>query len=476
MMYAAMMIDKFKAVPYVDFFDINAPGTYTAYLLIAKLVGYGDQALRLADLVILACISLLTWDIQRGFNRKVALTTIALFGLLYIGHGPMQSLQREYLVLLPLALALWLAVRAKRLKLWWRGFLIGLLFGAILTVRPIFAVVLPPIVLYLLFTLAKVRWRDALIVGAVIGVGLLIPVVGMAYTLWQSGAWSAFWEVVRRYWPLYAALDYGWGTMTPEVRIPYLIRYTLVANYNPVLLISAILILICVWFGARLEVSQRRLFWLFGILFGIFLIYPAISGKFYTYYWIPFEYASACMVGLAFIEASQWARRRLQRYARFALLLAVIFGGIINVPVQTSVILNPPTAIPEKGVADRLSQYLHDRLKPGETVQGLAMNGGVIHALYLNQQLMATPYLYDTYFYHDTDNPFIQKIRRDFMARLVASKPRFIIKELDVDYPAGLMNKRIFPELEQLLAESYYVAEKVEYRYIIYERNPALGS
>jgi hypothetical protein len=468
MFYTALLMDKFNDIPYIDFFDMNAPGTYIAYFLIAKLFGYSDFGLRVADFLILGGILFFTWDVQRRFNRVVAGASILLFALLYIGAGPTMSLQRESIVLLLLVMTLWLAIVPERWNLLLRGFLIGLAFGAIFTMRPPFAIMFPPIGLYVLSELGNLRsWRAVRLMLA-IAAGFVLPLAGVGLYLWQSGAWGAFWETARVYWPLYVELDYDLFIRDGSSRLSYSIERTLRAGKNPVLLFASGIIALSVIWG-RVAVRRRQTILLI-VLFGSSLLYPALSNKFWNYHWLPFFYVAALVSGLALNDLMEWKNRNAYRLATATLLVAVFVGGIINIPVQSLAFFSPRVVLPEEGRADSLAAYLLKHLKPNEQVQTLGLVGGATHALLMTQTQIATPYIYDFYFHHHLDHPFIQRIRRDFVERLKATRPQIIIVETYLEYSLYTSGRRNFPEIEQFLAQHYRVAVNSENNYIIYER------
>ncbi len=481
MMYCAWLMDKFNAVPYVDFFDMNAPGSYIAYWLIAKILGYGDFWLRVADFLLLGGILVATWDMQRIINRWVASASVLLFVVLYIGGGPTLVLQREGMVLLGLVLTTWIAVRPTRWHIRLRGFLIGLLFGAIFVIRPAFAMMFPFPVLFVIFdqegiqnfrALKNIRsflnrrtFEFILFIGLASGLILL----AMAFYLWQSGAWTPFWETVNGYWPSYLVLDTRLYRREGMDRLIFIVYKMLEANSDMALPLGSLTILLGALFVTRQNTRQYKYLLLIGGLFIAAFFYPITAGKFWAYHWMPSTYMGAVVSGLIFIKAEKWTHKAYYRLSIFAAIIVVFIGAIGNIPVQTGVFARPEDAAPEGGNADRLSAYLREHLKPGEKVQGLGIVGGVNHALLMNQIQPATPYISDFYFYHHLETPFVQNMRRDFIERLKKAAPQFIIKEMCC-YAPGIFDQRILPELDLYLAQKYRIAQNMENQYIIYER------
>ena len=102
MMYIALLIERMDLVPYRDVFDMNLPGSYLAYSAIGRLGGYTDLGGRFGDLIILAATLTINWRWLRPVSPRAALLGSALWGSLYLSLGPLVSLQREHLLLLPL--------------------------------------------------------------------------------------------------------------------------------------------------------------------------------------------------------------------------------------------------------------------------------------------------------------------------------------------------------------------------------------
>lgn len=150
LLYAAWLIDEQGLTPYRDFFEQNLPATYLIYVLVGRLTGYADGAVRLFDLGYLAAVPAATWAVLRGFGQRAAWAAGALVGLAYLGYGPAVSLQREFLMLLPLSLAV--AALVAPLPTLGRGDLAGLGSGLATAIKPHAVLALP---LFLFFV-----WLD----------------------------------------------------------------------------------------------------------------------------------------------------------------------------------------------------------------------------------------------------------------------------------------------------------------------------
>jgi hypothetical protein len=101
LLYVAYLMDQGR-VPYVEIFDMNLPGTYLAYYGLMKIFGLSDAGMRAADLALLAGTLALTWLWLRPIGIRVAACGALTWGVMYLGFGPADTLQRECLMLVPI--------------------------------------------------------------------------------------------------------------------------------------------------------------------------------------------------------------------------------------------------------------------------------------------------------------------------------------------------------------------------------------
>ena len=122
--------------------------------------------------------------------------------------------------------------------------------------------------------------------------------------------------------------------------------------------------------------------------------------------------------------------------------------------------------------ADEIARFLEKNLEAGDTVQPLDWTGGTLLAMLETRARLATPYIFDFYFYHHVSTPYIQSLRADFMDELQKSSPHFIVEVTAIDKPwiTGQDTSREFPELRAFLDANYSVTiQKADY--VIYERH-----
>ena len=187
-------------VAYRDVAENNLPGMLWLHLAVRSLAGWSSEALRLADVLVLAAVValLLRWLPARSDPALAPATAAVLFGF-YLSTSEWCHCQRDTWMLLPALLALGLRGRqVERLSEGARGgfgraFVEGLCWGAAVWIKP-FVVV--PALLCWVTSVALCRGRSLAIdlAGLLCG-GVLAGAVGVCW-LWLSGAWPSFVAIV----------------------------------------------------------------------------------------------------------------------------------------------------------------------------------------------------------------------------------------------------------------------------------------
>ena len=469
MFYIAFLIEHFHVVPYRETFDMNMPGSYLLYAVLGRLTGYSDLGIRIADLSLLWVLSAATWGMLRRISQLSAWAAAVIFPLLYLVGGVAFTLQREFLILVLLSLAL--ALVFQRTPSGWLGTAgAGLLLGVCVTIKPQLALVWP------LFALYQVQaWKASspnlprspvlrLWIGSALG--FLLPIAAMVVYLISVHALSAFVDVARNYWPLYGALNGAHAALSGTARLRYLL-----VNFSKLCgnLQWVPTALFGLWVALRagsLPPEQGRQVRLLAALTLFFVVYPVFSGQFWPYHGLPLLYfavvlTSLCLTGLRGPGQPGWLPA-----ARLAAL-----GSVLLIAGRQFYYFQPELS-PESGRADQMAAYLAGHLRPGDRVQPLDWTSGAVHAMLLTRVQIATPFIYDFYFYHHVSHPYIQNLRRRFIADLTASKPRFILQMVSEDkpWPSGPDTTRQFPQLQAVLASQYHPVQS-QNGYVIYLRN-----
>jgi hypothetical protein len=474
LLYEAFLMRTDSLVPYRDLFDFQMPGSFIAYFIIGSLSGFDSFRLRLLDLIILAVLLIITFFAARRFGKTPALAAAIFFGLKYLQGGPSMSLQREYLLLIFVALAVWVSMRDE-LTLRHRVTL-GILFGLSALIKPHAAIGLVPTLLFditglvrhLKLSLPKAAATSILPAAA----GFLIPVAAIIAWLGLTGALTPFLTIAINYWPLYSQINGQMVITTGPERISLLLNESLRLGGHGLWLIPA---------AIGLSLNKNKKTGLLAALAFCYALYPAFSGQFFPYHYIPFVYFIILLASLSIpnfdpleISASGQRPRSLTSFSWILALSSFIIILSLLLPSQTLLrqLKNKPVSTSTDRAVE-ISRFLKKNLdtSQGETVQPLDWTGGTLLAMLENRARTATPYIFDFYFYHHVSNPYIRSLRADFMNELQTAAPRFIIEVTAADKPwvSGEDTSHEFPALRAFLEKNYSIAIQKD-DYVIYER------
>jgi hypothetical protein len=478
MLYIANLMDRLGYVPYRQIFDMNMPGTYFAYYFIVKLFGYTDIALRFADLIILTLILVFNWLWMKNISKRVAWCGSILWGLLYLGFGQEMSLQREYLILLPIIMGIYIYSTKSDKKPILKNIAIGFSFSVAANIKPPAAIGLLLIVFIDLFEQKrfcnnKISWLSNFIKRTVFPIfaGFSIPFIIIFFYLWANNAIAPFLDIVFHYWPLYTQLSGDHITISGIPRISYLISNYLAFGHNWAWFLPFSIGLYIALYQVKLEgTPKKQVIFLIGLVF-CYSLYPIISGQFWNYHWLLFLFFIVQASSLCLIQqpVSSGAIRKLFPVITLMAFIIVLLE-VISIITFSAPLAGQPLPLPKNGRVDEMSTFLKRNLLPGDTVQPLDWTGGAVHAMLISNARIATPFIYDFYFYQNISNPYIQGLRNRFITDIKAAKPRFIIQIFAEDKPwvLGTDTTREFGELQAILSD-YAVVSKGN-GYLIYEQ------
>ena len=198
--YMAFAVDS-GVVPYRDLFVTSFPGAILFHLAIIRIVGTGEQAFMLVNLLWLLAVIFVSWKCLAPLGRRVALTGGVLFGLIYLHGGPYIAMQRDAVLILPIAcgVAVGLSERGSTRS---RALLVGVLFGLAATIKPRAAMDLP-----FVLWLGNFQNEDGSERGlaafvkrtAFASVGFALPLLAVFAWLVSTGGSEAFFEMVATY-------------------------------------------------------------------------------------------------------------------------------------------------------------------------------------------------------------------------------------------------------------------------------------
>lgn len=479
MLYYGRLIGQRGFVPYRDIFEFNLPGGMLAFTAIDALIDYSNRfLLRYFDLVYLTAISLATWRWLRPLGRSVASGAVALFGVAYLLGGPVLNMQREYIFLLPVVMAVAVSTSTAPIPDTRRAFFVGLLCGLATTIKPHAAIGLLPILVYHYFAIVERQGghRPSIAQCARIlffyALGGLIPVAAALAYLVLSGGFSAWLAIVTNYWPLYSTLTDQMDALTGAERASYIVGNLLgLGGRLPWLIPVAVGAVTALRPGALSPRGRRRV-WLMLALLACYIAYPAITGQFYPQHWLPMIYFIMAASALCFLPAKRPTHWLAEAAPLVALILALgltwgaLAGGAGQI-VDYFVFNRPPP--PNDG--DRgaeIADYLESHLQPGDTVQPIDQVGYALHGMLLARAEPATRFQADAEFYIEPSLPYVQDLRAEFISALRRHPPRFII---DVVARSSIQTEHTvtpFAELDQLLRDDYDLAY-LGHGFLIYE-------
>jgi hypothetical protein len=206
-----------------------------------------------------------------------------------------------------------------------------------------------------------------------------------------------------------------------------------------------------------------------------FSSYPVFSGQFYNHHWLPFalflfQAAFLCLTVKVSAGSSllRWLPAAALLLASISLVRPDTLDNFRLLVVEHAL---PAANDPKEGRVDEIAGFLEANLRPGDTVQPLDWVGGTVQAMLIARVKIATPFIYDEYFYHDLNLPYVQKLRARFIDDLKDSMPRFVVEVYDdgpYSEPTGPNTSRDFPELRAFLAENYSIVQEGQ-GYRLYE-------
>lgn len=454
--YSAFSYAEHGTRPYADLFEISFPGTLLAHLAIAAVFGYGDFGSMLANLLCLVAIGGATMWLLRPFGRTIGIGTAALFALAFLLHGPEMMLQRDYFLLVPVVIAAALHCHG-RMRPHVRRFLIGFAVGLAVAVKPHAGIALLVLAGADIGSAVRARAGAAAVVRAVAAYafGLTIPCAVVFVWLVAADGFSAWQEMSTRYLPLYLQMNRDHETMVGAARWIDRLRHLreLGAHWSW-FAAAAVGALHAAAITAPTDPRARVLRILLALAVG-FALYPAFSGQFWGYHYMPFLYFLCTLAGLCLLPCTNPSR-----LARLLPVTTLVFALFVHPNLVSSAKWLFRTQQVNGGQVDAMAAFLRERLQPGDTVQPLDWTAGAVHAMLIARARLATRFMYDYHFHHHVSEPFIQELRRRFLADFDAARPRFVIDWFGENkpWPSGVDTDRTFPELESRLEAGYAVA------------------
>lgn len=456
--YIAYLINEHHFAPYRDIFETSWFGTFLFHMLVGKVFGYTAIAFRTADIVLLALLLTITWRIMRRLDVWLAWISTLTFALAYLHMGPANTLQRDYIVLLPISAAVLLALQPVHTR--WRAFGIGILFGLATTVKP-HTVIGMPVVLALLRSQSAAGqnafWKIVLFSGAG---GCLVFACGLGW-LWHRDGLAAFLDMTFHYLPLYQSFNGAHHIMAPGQQWQETLKW-----WKYFLWLWPWTITLGLWRGWRHTTrctEQRALVWSLAALALCYNLYPLPAGKFWDYHWIPYTYFAVLASALLLLP-SQTVSHRQTAFTTASVLLFFYIAHSLYLPwrgLQEQLQRYPDIRV-STAYDDEVATFIRQHTPAGSTVQTIDQGGSSSQWLLKAESVLATPYLGSFVFLHHLDNPHILAAQQQFLTMLNQKPPALMIVMSDFTRPFGPNTRKDIPGFNEFLQAHYHRIRQTE--------------
>jgi hypothetical protein len=464
--YVAYLINEHGFVLYRDIFEANMPGIYLLYMAIGKIFGYqSDFAFRMIDVAWLTVTFIVTWFIMKPFGQVVAFASCLIFGIIYLEAGPIINFQRDVIAILPVAIALLLATRRRyNQSEHFIYFLLGVFFAFAALLKPHMAIGLPAMILYICIRgtqepkSVKTFIKSCIIGGIFALVGFLSILILPFLWLWQIGALESFWTIFSSYLPLYAQISGDLQVRETFHHIQFVFKSYISFGGFDFFFITSLFGVYVILTSTMSAMLKKQAILLFSLII-FYSLSAALSGKLWTYHWMPYIYfASLCTAMLLFSPPM------FKNIVHPLIIPLFVFMVAMMTTVRSPQIVvqqlfsdqQPATLMDgmEKRI-DEITMYLNQHLSPTDQVQPLDWITGAAYGMLISKAIPATPYIFDFQFYHHVSNDYIKHLRRDFLEKLKKAMPTFIIEVHAKHRMSGLDVTYEFPELRAFIKQHY---------------------
>jgi hypothetical protein len=456
--YCGFLMDRYGWMPYRDFFETSMPGTFLFHAGIVALFGTGNLAFILVNDALLGLLLLTSYLWMRQLSRPAAVLFVCWYGAFYLASGPGELMQRDWLAVLPIAIAFSILSNSRTSNGAARmgtAFLIGSLMGASACIKPQLALAGIPIVwgLGLVNDRAHTQPRSEAMREFVLRValpamlGIAAPLAAVAAWLAYRGSFASFASMVHDYLPLHIQQTGDHQFLPPAERL----RYVLV---NAVQLRGCWPMMLAALFGFVLidrqftqQPRNRTLFRLAFAMLAIYAIEPVLSGQFWEYHYDPFQYWLIAILSLLVLPVLSTSR--------YVAIPALTLTSCVAFSFGLHHVTKAGPA--EHGHVADMVGAIESNVPPGVPVQPIDWTTGAVQALLQTEHPLGTRFLYDYHFYHHVQSPVIQKLRTEFVTQLVTRRVPFVleVRRDFKDVMSGINTSDHFDELDRVLSQRY---------------------
>lgn len=429
--------------PYRDVLDMNMPGAYLISLAVLSVAGLSDFAWRLVDLGALVGIALCLFWIVRPASVVLGITAAATIMLVHLKAGPDDAGQRDFLMTLPVLLALTILLVADRdvtrISSVLRHLMVGMLLTSAALLKPTAIVLAGPTLLFVLLRrgLSAGSCRDA---GAFIA-GASIVVMLIAAWLHSRGALLDF---------LIVQLDFVIPSYSKIKQVP--------STYLGTKLVLLALVGVPFILNGRHRVRYMSLLLL--VAFGMFHFH--VQGKYWGYHAAPLEIFS---VAAAFLGLGMLTDRMKHETARLSAVMALLVAqtAVVAMTIEgfgaRSWLSGQTTVRANDELVRRLVGDLAELSIGPAGVQPLDTTFGVLNAMLRLGHSMPTRLMYGFPLYLPERTPFLDGLREEFLAGLRKSAfPPLIRTNQQLPYAYGYDRLETWPAFRELIDRHYTIA------------------
>jgi len=468
MHYSAFLINEKGFILYRDIFENNLPGAFLFHVILGKTVGYDAFPLRIVDFCILAGLAVTTWKIVNPISKPGAILASCIFTGLYLFTGSATELQRDYLGILPIAIAVWLVTYERR-NIIEKSIFLGALCGLSCGFKPNYIIIFPTLyfLLYQEMRLATPLYK----LRSLLWMGVSFTAIFSIPLLWayQKADYAALIKIYQTFTPIYLQSRTDlYHYSSHHEKVMDLLKNQL--THLKTILTFAMPGLLWAWHQQRKNHHKIRLIKNIGIITFIFSWYELMAGKFWLAHLLPSYYWAIISFSLLMAQPKPSAKN-------YPIALSVLF--ILACIWPTNFLLSGSitrlkdaefTATNDHIQSQKIARYLKEHLQPGDTVQGIDGSGDGQGSLLIARATVATRFLEDIPLYMQPDAPATQEFRREFISALINKPPAYIVYIHNIFHPAGGNRLKEFTSLSEFVQKNYDVAELHEGEYTIYQR------
>ncbi|RPI17569.1 MAG: hypothetical protein EHM58_08855 [Ignavibacteriae bacterium] len=476
LLYAAFLTDKFHLIPYRDFFYFQLPFVHFFYLLLLKIFGYSILGFRIANLIFLLVFSVVSYLLFKKISIKTAVCGIITFSLIYFIGRTYLSLQRDYVLILPVIAAILYSYSYPNKKINSKSFFLGFCCALSSSIKPHAIIIFPVLFIFNILSNTdnglKNHASKIIIKQLLFSVmGFSLPLLFTVLYLWFTGSFNPFWDIQTNFTVLYRDSKMFLEINPSETNI--FTRILKFHTYRPFLLPAACGFYISI-FRSNLNRQQKLLIYELAALIVFFLLYVIIAAKFFWYHWLPFAYFTIFLSSACFVEQKKSANK-FASLSEFIppLIIFLIIGIQIGREQNRDIFIEELSgksreySAPHPFYDDIITsaEFLKINLKPGDKVLPLDNTSTAIYSMYLARAEMASYYSLVTVFYlgekEFPNSEYFHRTHKDYMDKFRAANPRFVL---------NFAGSNIFIDLKQIL-ETEYNAISLKYGTLYQRKN-----